>query len=153
MTGQAALPYAGTSGWSGSQTSYDRAVNQDASGITNKRQKQTLSELYWAGFDGLTWKELALSLNLHHGQASGVLSVLHKTGAIFRLKDRRNRCAIYVLPEFVNNRIIENHGNTKASSDAYKLIDLDRYVDFLKFNNDISDYVYKGIKEILNRND
>lgn len=153
MTSQGALPYAGTSGWSGSQSSYDRAIADDTSGTTNKRQKQTLSELYWAGHDGLTWKELATSLHLHHGQASGVLSVLHKTGDVLRLKERRNRCAIYILPQFVNSRITEEHGNTKSSSDANKLVDLERYVDFLKFNNHISDYVYQGIKEILNRND
>jgi hypothetical protein len=35
-------PYAGTSGWSGSAASRDRAVNEDNDGTTSARQKEAL---------------------------------------------------------------------------------------------------------------
>lgn len=100
------LPYAGTSGWSGSETSAARARGDDKDGTTSRRQTQARSRIFEAGVEGLTWKELADQLNLHHGQASGVLSVLHKTGHIVRLAETRNRCAVYVNPQFVNGRDI-----------------------------------------------
>ena len=56
---------------------------------------------------GATWKELAEQLSLHHGSASGVLSVLHLTGKVERLNETRNRCKIYVLPDFVAGRMTE----------------------------------------------
>lgn len=97
-------PYAGTSGWSGSTTSLERAVTEDLNGTTRNRQSETLTTLRMSGSSGVTWKELAKIKNWHHGQASGVLSVLHKGGLIARLKQTRNRCAIYVLPENVEGR-------------------------------------------------
>jgi len=97
-------PYAGTSGWKGSEASRDRAVEDDADGTTSKRQKQTLVALGAAGIRGLTWKDLSEITGWHHGQSSGCLSVLHLEGMVARLKERRNRCSIYVLPPFVNGR-------------------------------------------------
>lgn len=109
----AVLPYAGTSGWSGSETSRDRALTEDSTGISAQRQRQVLNELQFAGEFGLTWKELADAYKWHHGQASGVLSVLHKEGLIYRLTERRNRCAVYVLPHLAKNREIVQHGRKK----------------------------------------
>ena len=97
-------PYAGTSGWRGSEASHDRAVTDDADGTTSKRQKETLVFLGAAGIRGLTWKDLSEITGWHHGQSSGCLSVLHLEGLVARLKERRNRCSIYVLPAFVNGR-------------------------------------------------
>ena len=97
-------PYAGTSGWKGSEASHDRVIEDDADGTTSKRQKQTLLSLGAAGVNGLTWKELSEITGWHHGQSSGCLSVLHLEGMVARLKDRRNRCSIYVLPAFVTGR-------------------------------------------------
>lgn len=102
-------PYAGTSGWSGSDTSRDRAIDEDRNGTTSKRQQWVLEYLDATGFDGSTWKELAEQFDWHHGQASGVLSVLHKQGLICRLKERRSRCKVYVLPKHVHMRPIEPH--------------------------------------------
>jgi hypothetical protein len=65
----------------------------------------TLSVLS-SNYFGRTWKELADIQSWHHGQASGVLSVLHKEGLIARLIEKRNRCAVYVMPEYVNGRAI-----------------------------------------------
>jgi len=100
------LPYAGTSGWSGSEASRDRALEDDLMGRTTKRQAETMLELLKAKEKGLTWSELGEIKGWHHGTASGVLSVLHKVDAIVRLKERRNKCSIYVMRGFVNNREI-----------------------------------------------
>ena len=102
------LPYAGTSGWSGSETSRERAKNQDADGTTGFRQNQTLVHVRIQEERGLTWKELSEITNWHHGSSSGALSVLHKAGVIIRLTARRNRCAIYVSPQFINGREVDN---------------------------------------------
>lgn len=124
------LPYAGTSGWSGSATSHDRADREDHDGTTPYRQRYVIALLRgrhangaatWGRDEGVTWKELADGTGWHHGQASGVLSVLHKTGRIARLTERRNRCAIYVLPEYVQGRETAAHGGRhsyKADADA-----------------------------------
>lgn len=109
------LPYAGTSGFSGSDTSEARAREQDSNGTTSIRQRKVLDLLSWRGAVGITWRELAEELKLHHGSASGLLSVLHLTGHITRLKSSRNKSKIYVLPEFVRGRDIEPHGKKKKS--------------------------------------
>lgn len=113
------LPYAGTSGWSGSETSRERAETQDTDGTTSARQTETLNWLRERGTFGVTWKELANIELWHHGQASGVLSVLHKVGRIARLTERRDRCAVYVLPEYVNGRETAPHGRQRTAS-AYE---------------------------------
>lgn len=109
------LPYVGTSGYSGTDTSENRARSEDASGKTGKRQKETLMYLWMQHEQGATWKEIADELGLHHGSASGVLSVLHLAGKIERLADSRNRCKIYVLPEYVAGRKTELHRGKKSS--------------------------------------
>jgi predicted nucleic acid-binding Zn ribbon protein len=101
------LPYAGTSGFSGSDTSRQRTVTADRNGTTKNRQFQTLRYLQEAGSTGLTWKELAELTDLHHGSASGVLSVLHLAKRIERLSLTRSRSKVYVLPEYVLGRNVE----------------------------------------------
>lgn len=97
-------PYAGSSGWSGSQTSQDRAIQEDRDGTTKGRQNLTLRMINASKTYGMTWKELADETGWHHGQASGVLSVLHKEGLIERLTERRNKCAVYIGLNSVNGR-------------------------------------------------
>lgn len=97
-------PYAGTSGWSGSQTSRERATRNDHDGTTKNNQSIGLKLVLAQDYQGLTWKELSDLTGWHHGTASGVLSVLHKAGYIERLTDRRNRCAIYVGLNFTGGR-------------------------------------------------
>lgn len=97
-------PYAGTSGWSGSQTSQDRAVQEDTDGTTKGRQNVTLRMINASKTYGMTWKELADETGWHHGQASGVLSVLHKEGLIERLTERRGKCAVYIGLNSINGR-------------------------------------------------
>lgn len=109
------LPYGGTSGWSGSETSKQRAERMDRSGETARNQNITLNHLLGANLQGLTWKDLADRTGWHHGTASGVLSVLHKSGLIARLSETRNRCSIYVLPQYVQGRKTEGR-RTNVSS-------------------------------------
>lgn len=106
-------PYAGTSGYaSGSITSRERADAADRDGTTRNRQAQALRALDARGAVGLTWHELADLLDLHHGQASGLLSGLHKSKRVARLAHSRRRCRVYVLPEHVLGRDTERHGST-----------------------------------------
>ena len=97
-------PYNNTSGHSGSDTSRERAERDDKDGTTSNRQRNTLNELRYCNYRGITWRELAERYNMHHGQASGVLSVLHKANLIVRLKEKRDKCAVYVLAEYVCGR-------------------------------------------------
>lgn len=78
-----------------SDTSRERAEIEDDAGITAKRAEQVLEHLKLRR-EGLTWFELGAMLKLHHGQISGCLSMLHKSGVIFALKQKRNRCHPYV---------------------------------------------------------
>lgn len=98
------LPYNGTSGWSGSTTSEARAQTDDSDGTTGQRQRDAFAIVHEAQTNGVTWRELADRLGLHHGSASGVLSVLHKAGLIRRLTEQRQRCQVYVAPGFVAGR-------------------------------------------------
>lgn len=128
---QPSLPYPDpetgrTSGHAGSDTSKERAHHDDRSGRTSRRQAAVLRALDRAGERGLTWRELADLLSLHHGQASGSLSNLHTTGRIARLEARRNRCKIYVLPEHVAGRVTEAAGQaftSKTLAEAIKILD------------------------------
>ncbi len=98
------LPYAGTSGWSGTDTSKERATTNDKNGKTFDNQAYTLGSLYGRLEKGMTWKELSEQTGWHHGTSSGVLSVLHKAERIYRLKERRGGCRVYVYPDYLNGR-------------------------------------------------
>ena len=111
---EAEFPYAGTSGHSGTQTSKERALDADRSGQTARRQAEALKLLDKQKSFGITWKELSEVTGLHHGTTSGVLSVLHKTGRIARLKERRNRCKVYVSLDSIQGRVIELQGRKKC---------------------------------------
>jgi len=114
LLNQPELPYSGTSGHSGTNTSKERALHADRSGKTALRQAQALNLLSQRKMSGLTWKELSEITGLHHGTASGVLSVLHKTGRIARLKETRNGCKVYVDVTCVEGRAIEKQGRKKC---------------------------------------
>jgi hypothetical protein len=101
------LPYAGTSGHSGTDTSPERARQEDSTGITGLRQRRTLRLVQAAGLGGVTWREVADVTGLHHGQVSGALTNLHHAGHIVRLADRRGRCKVYVHPDYVGGRTTE----------------------------------------------
>jgi len=115
-------PYAGTSGWSGTHTSQTRAKDADESGLTGVRQRQTLDLLDEADTAGLTWKELAQETGWHHGTASGVLSVLHKTGHVARLTQTRDRCKVYVTPRHTIGRDTETQGRVNTREQAEEIL-------------------------------
>ena len=114
LLNQPELPYSGTSGHSGTDTSKERALSADRSGKTALRQAQTLNLLAQRKMLGITWKELSEITGLHHGTASGVLSVLHKAGRIARLKESRDGCKVYVDVACIQGRVIEKQGRKKC---------------------------------------
>ena len=114
LLNQPELPYNGTSGHSGTETSKARALTVDRSGKTALRQAQALNLLSQRKMSGLTWKELSEITGLHHGTASGVLSVLHKTGRIARLKESRDGCKVYVDVSCVQGRVVEIQGRKRC---------------------------------------
>lgn len=118
-----ALPYGGTSGWSGSDTSMERAIEADRSGKTSKRQMLVIEYLQQRKRDGLTWKELSDLTGWHHGTASGALSVLHKAKIIDRLSQTRNRCQIYVLPDFVEGRVTHHYRPNASTRILLEILD------------------------------
>lgn len=109
------LIYGGTSGWSGSETSKARATTSDRKGLTGKTQNAVLDFVSAAGSEGVTWHEVADYLNVHHGTASGALSILHKVGQLCRLEEVRNRSKVYVAPQHRAGRNIEQHGRKSKS--------------------------------------
>lgn len=85
--------YNGTQGSVNTETSRNR--------ITPNLQT-VLSYLEVNGFYGCTWKDIARGCDLHHGQASGALSNLHKLGLVFTVAGkRRERCQIYFHKDFI----------------------------------------------------
>ena len=104
-----------TAGWSGSDTSHERAERERDDGTVAHRQQQALVSLDRVGPDGLTWRELAERQGWHHGQSSSVLSVLHKDGRVARLALRRDRCHVYVLIGNVNERETQPHGGRQVN--------------------------------------
>ncbi len=116
---QPLLPYnrstTPSSGWSGSDTSRQRAQERDSSGATATLQAQALALANAAGLRGITVKELREATTHHHGSVSGALSVLHKEGALTRLASHeltRNRCSVYVTPPNTNGRDTVQQGRT-----------------------------------------
>lgn len=101
------IPYPGDHGSgsaAGSDTSKERQVRNDASGITSLVQRAVYAELAVQKSEGLTALDVELGMKIGHGGASSALSHLHRAGKITRIKMRRNRHEIYVLPEYVNGR-------------------------------------------------
>lgn len=119
------LPYNGTSGWSGSEASRNRAVENDANGITAARQRDVFLLLRSKGENGLTWNEAGKLLGIHHGTVSAALSNLHRRKLICRLTATRNRSSIYVCPEFVNGRETSSH---KPNVSSRRMVDVLRLI-------------------------
>jgi hypothetical protein len=101
------VPYNGTAGWSGTDTSEQRALNNIHSGRELNNQESALFILKNKKTYGATWKELASYTGWHHGTTSGVLSVLHMSGAIVRTYTTRNRCKVYVHQNFKDEVKVE----------------------------------------------
>jgi hypothetical protein len=107
-----------TSGHSGTDTSRERAVRDDSNGTTGKRQSDTLGYAAVFGVEGITVKDLREMTDWHHGVASSVLSNLHMAERLARLAERRDRCAVYVLPEHVGGRETQPHARNAPKPSA-----------------------------------
>jgi len=103
------LPYAGTEGFVSRPASAERARRNAADGTAQDRQQQVLAHLANHRY-GLTWVEVGADLQLHHGQVSSTLSVLHKSGKVFQLRGTRGRSHPYVHA---------NHRNLYLASERY----------------------------------
>ena len=109
------VPYAGTAGWSGTDTSQERAMHNLQTGKEYNNQQKALVYIKQAGSQGLTWKELSQLTDMHHGTASGVLSVLHKSGAILRTTRVRDRSKVYMDIVFTDKVMHELYVDKKKS--------------------------------------
>ena len=109
------VPYNGTAGWSGTDTSKQRALYNLRTGKEYNNQQKALALINDADSAGLTWKELSEHTGMHHGTASGVLSVLHKSGAILRTTKVRNGCKVYMHIAFAD-LIKHEYTNLKQNS-------------------------------------
>lgn len=85
----------GTQGHADRPASIERAESEADDGTAADRSLSILNLLVSEPF-GLTWGEVADRLNLHHGQASGALSNLHKAGRVFMLRTKRGKAHPYV---------------------------------------------------------
>ena len=116
MSEQPSLPYPEpggqefTQGHSGTDTSRERAIREATDGTAKHRQSTALRLAQVFRITGITVKDLREMSNIHHGQASSALSVLHKEGRLARLAETRDRCKVYVLPEYVGERTTEPFG-------------------------------------------
>jgi hypothetical protein len=116
-----AEPYAdGTYGAGGSEASAERAHREVEDGTASARQRQTLRALARAEGDGLTWWELGNIMGWHHGQSSGVLSVLHKDERISRLTEQRGRSSVYVLTMYVAGRDTRAHRSNRPTGENHE---------------------------------
>lgn len=91
--------YGRTAGFVNQPASRERAQRESGNGTASLRAQLVLRYLENAP-EGMTWRELGTALNLHHGQISGALSNLHRTGQVFMLRAQRNRCHPYCHNRF-----------------------------------------------------
>jgi len=111
---KAYVPYKGTAGWSGSDTSEARAIDNANSGKEINNQQLALAYLKQHKH-GLTWKEFAELAQVHHGTASGVLSALHLSGAIIRGTTVRDGCKVYYHLDNADGIVAELHGRKRKA--------------------------------------
>jgi len=89
----------GTTGHVDRPASIERAHREADDGTAADRALSILNELAREPF-GLTWGEIADRLGLHHGQASGALSNLHRQGRVFMLRTKRGKAHPYVHDKY-----------------------------------------------------
>jgi ribosomal protein S25 len=105
LTEPTMIPYGSTgSGHAGNDTSRERQERNDASGVTSRAQLAALKLLMEYKSEGITAAEFEDQMGIGHGMASSALSHLHRANRVKRVKMRRKRHEIYVLPEYVNGR-------------------------------------------------
>lgn len=99
------LAYEGSSGSAPVSTSIAAVAALDMNGITAKAQRLALILTAQSGTRGVTIADLREKHgSLHHGRMSSALTNLHIAARIVALKEKRDHCGVYVLPEFVGDR-------------------------------------------------
>ena len=94
--------------------------------------------------NGVTWKDVSRALGIHHGQASGALSNLHRLGRVFVVAgEKRERCQVYVVDKWRNawddDQRLDSPVITKAGRRNIAVIDLaDTVRGFLNANQYLS---------------
>lgn len=117
------LPYAGSSGWSGTDTSAARAAQRDSDGRTLSLQRSILAKCQKALEHGVTVAEMRLAFERsHHGSVSGALTALHKQGRVVRLTEVRGKCKVYVAPEYQRERDGEPYVPQASRSEILRAI-------------------------------
>lgn len=97
--------YAGTTGHSGTDTSRAQAEDMPKHG---RAQAWVLRSAANLGEQGVTIVDLRSWFDdMHHGTLSSALTNLHRAGRLARLTEKRDRCHIYVLPEYAAGRATE----------------------------------------------
>lgn len=150
MTDLPILPYAGTSGWSGSSTSRERAERNDSSGRTETRQSQALRILQQHGGHGATSAEVGAALGIPHQSYSAVMSVLHKEGLVARLQARRGGREIYVLPQFIADRPTSPYLPNRGGRNAVLAV---REIKALMEHDATGIFTTQELQDILDRNE
>ena len=107
--------------------SRDRAQREANDGTAADRALQILNILTHEP-RGLTWGEVADRLGLHHGQASGALSNLHKTGRVFMLRTKRGKAHPYCHAHFRDAYPEAERFDTPAQTHAGKTRELERTI-------------------------
>ena len=74
-----------------------RGAVANATPLRESRADQIVRLVAAQGDRGLTVQELCARGKLHHGQASGGLSRVHRQGRVVRTLTYRNGCAVYVV--------------------------------------------------------
>jgi hypothetical protein len=129
ITDDDALTYNGTAGAVNQPASQQRAKREATSGAATERARLILAVLAELP-QGATWKQLGAVLGLHHGQVSGALSNLHKSGHVFMLHQQRDKCHLYCHAQFrvnyTTDERIDEPAQTKAgkrNQDIQQLLD------------------------------
>lgn len=117
----------GTTGSVDRPASRERAYREADDGTAADRALSILNLLTREPL-GLTWGEVADRLHLHHGQASGALSNLHKTGRVFMLREKRGKAHPYVHSQYRDAYPETERYDTPAQTQAGKIRDLERQI-------------------------
>lgn len=128
VAGLPVTPYNGTGGWSGTQTSKDRAERMVSTGELSRTQAIVVQQLGARRYEGCTVHEIEILREdgngyMHHGSVSGALSNLHQHKKISRLAEKRNNCHIYVLNHFAKGRELSAFTPHKRHKTKFSLSD------------------------------
>lgn len=141
----ALYPYAGTSGWTSTDTSRDRALHADSTGLTRDRHIKTMALLEAADAYGRTCYEVEDQQGRvpawHHGVVSGAFTRGRRIGDICMLKEMRGRgrgkkAHVHVHRDYVNGREVipyRHQSLKKALHELQALLELGEVQEALQY--------------------